>query len=158
MKDDSSEDTPSPSKSEPFSTFDELLSFLHKKWPGLKVKHNLCVRHKTVKDAKVIDDETLHELFRRLGSEQQDIHLSVNIKSYGFSWYAKHPKEALECVQSPEVKQSTFSQDRSIADAAYAAAVDIVCQDLLRPVRVLDLQQSSEYTMRELISPILVGA
>eukprot|EP00981_Chlorochromonas_danica_P012293 scaffold4784_cov235-Ochromonas_danica.AAC.1 len=57
----------SQAKSEPFSTFDELLSFLHKKWPGLKVKHNLCVRHKTVKDAKVIDDETLHELFRRLG-------------------------------------------------------------------------------------------
>jgi hypothetical protein len=148
----------SQAKSGPFTTFDELLIFLHTQWPGLKAKHNLSVGHKAMKDVKVINDETLRELFRRLGSALQDVHLYVDINSYGFSWYAKHPDAALECVKSSEVKQSTFNQDHTIADAAYAAAVDFVCPELLRRARVLDLVQSSEYTMRELISPILVGA
>jgi Na+-transporting NADH:ubiquinone oxidoreductase subunit NqrA len=40
----------------------------------------------------------------------------------------------------------------------YDNAVNALCGELFDRIRVLDLKQSSEYTMRELISPVLVRA
>jgi hypothetical protein len=48
--------------------------------------------------------------------------------------------------------------DCTICDDQYDTACDGVLAELLRRVRVLDLDLSSEYTMRELISPVLIGA
>lgn len=153
--------SPGQVKSKPahFSSYDEMLKFLHGQWPALKAKHDLVVGHKgpTFKYIRVVDDSTLQDLFRLIGS-LPDVHLYVDMKSHGFTWYAKHHDAALEKVHSSAMRESEFGLDHTIVDAEYDAAAELVCAELLRRVRVLDLEQSSEYPMRELISPVLVGA
>jgi hypothetical protein len=70
------------SKSKPahFSSYDEMLMFLHGQWPALKAKHDLVVGHKgpTFKHIRVVDDHTLQELFRLIGT-LPDVHLYVDL-------------------------------------------------------------------------------
>jgi hypothetical protein len=80
------------------------------------------------------------------------------MKSYGFSWYSTHHDVVLEKLRSSAMRVSEFGSDYTIKDERYDAVCDDVCAELLRRVRVLDLEQASEYTMRELISPVLIGA
>lgn len=134
-----------------------MLIRLHEQWPALKAKHSLVVGHKDFKDIKVVDDTSLRTLFQRIGPSA-DIHLYIDIKSHGYSWYAKHHDIALEKIQGSVMRDSEFASDSTIPDARYDAACEEVCAELHRRIRVLDLEQSSEYTMRELISPVLIGA
>ena len=137
-----------------------MLTFLHTYWPALKTKHDLVVKHKDFSTIMVVDDSSLQELFRLIGTLPVIIHLHVDMRSHGFSWYAKHHDDAIEKVHSSAllIRYSKFGLDHTITDAEYDAAAELVCTELLRRVRVLDLQQSSECTMRELISPVLVQA
>lgn len=89
-----------------------------------------------------------------------DIHLYVDMNSQGYSWYAKNPVIALERIHSSEflMSEEAFALDNIINEQQYDLAVNSLCADLIDRIRVLDLEQSSEYTMRELISPILIRA
>ena len=143
-----------------FGTHDEMLQFLHRQWPALKAKHDLVVEYRGQFGAvEVVDDSSLRELFNRIGGAGgAAVNLHVNMNSHGFSWYAKHHAIALEKTHSSDVLESEFQLDNTISEMDYEAATDQVCHELLRRVRILDLQQASEYTMRELISPVLIGA
>jgi hypothetical protein len=146
-------------KSLEFHDFDTMLIRLHDHWPVLKSKHNLVVGHKNFKDKKITNDLSLREMFGMLGNTK-DVHFYVDMKSQGYSWYAKHHDAALERVHSTEllISDETFVLDESIPKQQYDNAVNVLCAELFDRIRVLDLEQSSEYTMRELISPVLVRA
>lgn len=137
-----------------------MLSQLHEHWPVLKVKHDLVVVHNNFKDKKITNDQSLREIFESLLGNNSDIHLYVDMNSQGFSWYAKNPVIALERIHSSEflISEEAFALDDIINEQQYDLAVNILCADLIDRIRVLDLEQSSEYTMRELISPILIRA
>lgn len=135
-----------------------MLKLLHEHWPVLKTKHNLVVGHKDANQIKIVDDESLRNLFELIGNVSDNVHLYVDMKSQGFSWYAKHSVVALEKVNSSAMRVSEFASDSTISDDKYDVACASVCAELLRRARILDLEQSSEYTMRELISPVLIGA
>eukprot|EP01035_Chromulina_nebulosa_P027432 gene27432-36085_t len=143
-----------------FNDFDTMLSQLHEHWPVLKVKHDLVVVHNNFKDKKITNDQSLREIFESLLGNNSDIHLYVDMNSQGFSWYAKNPVIALERIHSSEflISEEAFALDDIINEQQYDLAVNILCADLIDRIRVLDLEQSSEYTMRELISPILIRA
>ena len=81
-------------KSIEFHDFDTMLIRLHEHWPVLKAKHNLVVGHKNFKDMKITNDQSLREMFGMLGNIK-DIHLYVDMKSQGYSWYARHHDAAL---------------------------------------------------------------
>ena len=142
-----------------FHDYDTMLSKLHETWPVLKAKHNLVIGHKNTTSIKIVDDQSLRAMFGMLGNASET-HLYVDMKSQGFSWYAKHHDIALSSVHSSEllISEETFVLDERIAEHEYDTAVDVLCSDLMDRIRVLDLEQSSEYSMRELISPVLVRA
>jgi len=146
-------------KSIEFHDFDTMLIRLHEHWPVLKAKHNLVVGHKNFDDMKITNDQSLRKMFGMLRNIK-DIHLHVDMKSQGYSWYARHHDAALERVHSSQllISEETFALDESISEQQYNTAVNALCEDLFDRIRVLDLEQSSEYTMRELISPVLVRA
>ena len=146
-----------------FHDFDTMLAGLHENWPVLKSKHNLVVGHKKHKDKKIIDDQSLREVLGMAAEENINavVDLYVDMKSHGYSWYATHRDEALDRIRSSNllITEETFARDESIiSDQQYNTAADVLCSDLFDRVRVLDLEQSTEYTMRELISPVLIRA
>ena len=61
-----------------------MLSELHEHWPVLKAKHNLIVSHKSFKDIKINDDQSLRTMFVALGNIV-DNHLDVDMNSHGYS-------------------------------------------------------------------------
>ena len=136
-----------------------MLSQLHQHWPFLKTKHNLVLYHTNIKNISIVDDESLRAMFGKLGNIS-NIHFYVDTKSQDFSWYSKHHDTALSSVHSSELLMSVelFALDERIAEEKYDTAVDVFCSELFDRIRVLDLEQSTEYTMRELISPVLVRA
>ena len=72
------------------------------------------------------------------------------MKSHGYSWYATHRDEALDRIRSSNllITEETFARDESIiSDQQYNTAADVLCSDLFDRVRVLDLEQSTEYTI-----------
>ena len=136
-----------------------MLSELHNKWPILQSKHNLVINNKAVRDLTITDDLSLKEMLQRLDINA-GIQLYIHTKAKGFSWYANNPQIALEVIHcSPfQVHEIDFPLDSEISDEIYAEAISTLSNDLLDRIRVLDLAQASEYTMRELISPVLVRA
>ena len=141
-----------------FTNFDDILTFLHEQWEALRSKHQLVVGCKGYATL-VKDDESLDKLFTGLRGESH-VELYVDSKSFGFSYYAKHKNLALARINCSELNmhEGVFDMDKTISDDQYVTMTDIVWADLMRRIRVLNLEQSSEYTMRELISPVLIGA
>ena len=97
-------------------------------WPVLKAKHNLVIGHKSINSIKIVDDQSLRAMFGILRNIP-DIHLYVDMKSQGFSWYAKHHDTALSSVHSSEllISEEPFALDESIAKEKYDTAVDVLC-------------------------------
>ena len=132
-----------------------MLGVIHQQWPDLKHKHSLVVKHKD-DPVEVVDDESFNKLFSKLGST--NVELSVDTKCLGFSDYASNRnlvEELLDCKIRDNVE---FPSDETIPMEKYQEEVHVVCAELLRRLKFLDLHQASENTMRELISPVLIGA
>lgn len=132
-----------------------MLELIHQKWPDLKHKHLLVVKHKDFL-LEVVDDESLNKLFENLGSTA-NVELLVDTKCIGFSDYTK-PDAVLELLNCRIIENAKFDLDMTISDEYYENETVVVRDELLRRVKLLDLRQASEYTMRELISPVLFGA
>eukprot|EP01035_Chromulina_nebulosa_P023617 gene23617-30624_t len=137
-----------------------MLSRLHEHWPALKAKHNMFVSHEKFSCNRLTNDQSLKSMFDMFENTTTDIHLYVNMNSQVYSWYAKHHDMALERIHSSEllIVNTTFALDESISEEKYDIAVNVLCADLFDRIRVLDLEHLSEYSMRDIISPILVRA
>ena len=105
---------------------------------------------------EVVDDESFNKLFARLG--YTNLELSVDTKCFEFSDCASNPdfvEELLDCIIRDSIE---FASDETIPLEKYQKEATVVCAELLRRRKFLDLRQASESSMRELISPVLLGA
>jgi hypothetical protein len=139
-----------------FSNYNTMLEMIHHTWPDLKHKHLLVVEHKDFL-LEVVDDESLNNLFENLGSTAY-VELLVDTKCIGFSDYTTKPDLVEELLDCRICEDARFDLDRTIPDAKYLEETVVVRDELLRRIKLLDLRQASQYTMRELISPVLYGA
>jgi hypothetical protein len=133
-----------------------MLEMIHQKWPVLKHKHLMVVKHKDCVH-EVVDDESLQKIFMNLRSTT-NVELFVDTKCIGFSDYTTKPDLVEELLNCRICEDARFDLDRTIPDAKYLEETVVVRDELLRRIKLLDLRQASQYTMRELISPVLYGA
>jgi hypothetical protein len=142
-----------------FSNYDGMLGRIHQKWPVLKHKHLLVVTHKDSLLA-VVDDESLNNLFVYLRSTGNiiNVELFVDTKCIGFSDYSSKPELVLDLLKCKINEKAKFVADTTIPAEKYDYETVVVRNELLRRRKLLDLEQASEYTLRELISPVLFGA
>jgi hypothetical protein len=139
-----------------FSNYETMLELIQQKWPYLKHKHLMVVKHKDW-IFEVVDDESLQKLFNHLKSTA-NVELFVDTKCIGFSDYLSKSDLVKELLNCRSFHRSKFYFDETISADKYQAESVVVREELLRRFKLLDLRQASEYTMRELISPILYGA
>jgi hypothetical protein len=149
----------SKSPLESFSNYETMLEVIHQKWPDLKHKHLMVVKHKDW-IFEVVDDESLQKLFNYLKSTS-NVELFIDTKCIRFSDYLSKSDLVKELLNCRSFHRSKFYFDETISADKYQAETIVVREELLRRFKLLDLGQASEYcthTMRELIPPILYGA
>jgi hypothetical protein len=125
-------------------------------WPNLKHKHLMVIKHKD-SPWEVVDDESLQKLFFDLGSTT-NLELFVDTKCIGFSDYTSKTDLVEELLGCREFSKARFNFDHTIPDEKYLEETAVVREELLRRMKLLDLDQAYGSTMRELILPVLYGA
>jgi len=139
------------------SSFDSLITTLQKNWSALKYIAFVVV----FEDDKLIESD---DDFRFFGGHSS---ISLKIKSFciGFSKYTKNKgRLALQMVGAKFTEQD-FIPESDEAFPIYDgdvqmldSQVQIVQQELIRRIQKIPLEKASEYSKRELISPLLLGA
>ena len=148
------------------NTFDDLQCKLQNKWTELKVLY-FEIR---VKDedkysiVKVVDDVSLKAVI----VPGKTLELIIAVKIIVFSKYNTQVSEAFQYIQSlynaPEFipldsKSEVFRKEVKPGMTAKIDADSVVIyNELMRRNKVINKDYTSEYTMREFISPILIGA
>lgn len=140
-----------------FQDYDSLLTILHTTWTELQSKKNLVVKHEKWSN-EVVDDDTLFRLLNVVG--HTNLELIVDTKCKEFSHYGTHHQDALNILHIGLVEEinDLFQPDQTISDHLYDAEAARVYDEVMRRFRCYNMIQATEYTMREFISPVLIGA
>ena len=114
----------------------------------------------------VTDDMTLREVPINPASMERKIILKLNSK--GFSQFKSSHEEALTSIGSLYTQLQYIPRDNSrfpkvewsqfLSESDFNAILLRVVEDIMFRNEVIDRDLASEYTMREFISPVLIGA
>jgi hypothetical protein len=155
-------------------SYENLVCQLQEKWKSLKFSHFAVVTLSAPgTQPVVVTDTSLATLAaaqpqQRAGSRRPSavvLTLKVHVHTRGFSYYGLHKDEALELlnlkhnavVEDPEA----FPLDTRVSEDIYVTQASICQQEIARRAAIFLAGasiNSTEYTMREFISPVLIAA
>jgi hypothetical protein len=143
--------------------FDNIVFEIQRKWSGFRLMaFSLMYKYSPDIELEIKSD---HDLF---GLNSNDITLKLVSACLGFSKYRSKEEDALKVVHfqhssltTIEANNDPFSFSTMEEFESNQSNLDEVVgvqQELHRRISVIDTTKASEYTMREFISPVLIGA
>jgi hypothetical protein len=141
-----------------FNTFEELCEKVQGRWKILKYS-DFDIMDKEDETAVDTDGTLRHNL-------KKELKLYIKRKSAGFSKFKSKDEDALSAIGSLFVQWSYIPvndeifvtiPENIVASADLKLETKEVVRDIMRRVETIDRRIATEYTMREFISPVLIG-
>lgn len=138
----------------------DLVAAIHLKWPGFRLMEFglfLIRGAGSTKTEVEITDEAL-----LLNHRDEELAFTIQSRCMGFSDYANKKAEALHAAGAVFVDPTLIPTDDAVFPVFPAEDIDVVAKavqaELSLRARAIDLEQATEYTKREFISPLLIAA
>ena len=148
-----------------FSSYDDMIKQIQSKWSVLKLTAFKLVISTTAKSDEnndLFDDDSMSNILNStLAAGNVKNNIKVVLLSRGFSHYCTHKDDVSELFPgySLNLRDEDFPPDQTVADSIYATEANSVQSEIARRAIVInDFADTCEYTMREFISPVLIGA
>jgi hypothetical protein len=140
-------------------SYDFLVGAVQTKWKDLLLFAFALIRHESSEDHEVASDEQL----RAFAAGKSTVSLEVIVDARGFSAFKHDIGAAMTYLNTPFtdpnlIAEVEFPRTTELDDAMVDAEVETILHELGRRRQCIDLQQATEYSMREFISVILIGA
>lgn len=142
------------------ASFDALLCAVEERWPDLTQVASSITHSKSIGNSEIKSDSDLCSF----SAGASIIRLYVDVKVRGFSSFKNDRGRALALVKAPFLRLDRLpevelpSETTGLTDAAISRKVECIVNELRRRYMCINVGLASEYTMREFISVILIGA
>ena len=140
-----------------FSTYDELLIHLQTKWKVLQLSafKLVCVATAGFTAQEIFDDDSMRGALES-NTTGTVKNLKVVVLTHGFSHFCKNKADDVLPGHAEKRSDEDFQPDQTVDSAVYDAEAKAVQLEIKR--RAIVINNASVYSMKEFISPVLIGA